>query len=453
MKVAGIIAEYNPFHSGHSYHIQKTRQVTGADYVIAVMSGNFVQRGEPACTDKYFRTFMALSEGADLVIELPVVYATASAEYFATAGVKLLTELGCVDYLSFGSEWAVLSDYKPYVDFLSEEEDEYQKLLKTYLKAGDSFPLARSRAIQTFFSEFSPGTMNIQRVEEFLKEPNHILGLEYLKALNRLRSGLLPVIVKREGAAYHELSLGDGYPSAAAIRNVLRRELHQRETLHRKPKPNNHGKRKREPDIEDVKSFSDKLHLALGENASPFIRHLGKGEYVLWDDLMYLLDYEILMHFQTKEGETGRDIFGVDKELLYRIRNEYQAGLSFDQLIRRLHTKNRTDAALKRALLHILLQIKQCDAAKDASELNVPYARVLGFCSRASALLKRIREYSRIPIIQRPAEGDSCFRHAPDSQRLYQLDFQSANLYEQIIARRCGRKAVSEMARQQIILK
>ena len=129
MKVAGIIAEYNPFHKGHQYHIEETRKKTGADYVVVVMSGDYVQRGEPAIADKYMRTRMALSGGADLIIEMPAIYATASAEYFATAGIGILDQLGCVDYLSFGSEWAEVEDFSAYATLFLEEPEEYRQIL------------------------------------------------------------------------------------------------------------------------------------------------------------------------------------------------------------------------------------------------------------------------------------------------------------------------------------
>ena len=146
MKVAGIIAEYNPFHKGHQYHIEETRKKTGADYVVVVMSGDYVQRGEPAIADKYMRTRMALSGGADLIIEMPAIYATASAEYFATAGIGILDQLGCVDYLSFGSEWAEVEDFSAYATLFLEEPEEYKQILQEKLKSGKSFPEARAFA-------------------------------------------------------------------------------------------------------------------------------------------------------------------------------------------------------------------------------------------------------------------------------------------------------------------
>ena len=152
MITAGIIAEYNPFHRGHQYHIEETRRQTGADYILVIMSGDYVQRGEPAVTDKYLRTRLALMGGADLVVELPVIYASASAEYFAAAGVKLLHQLRCVDYLSFGSEKAGVEDFEPFVKILSEEPPFYCRQLRAALKTGKNFPLAREEALMECIS-------------------------------------------------------------------------------------------------------------------------------------------------------------------------------------------------------------------------------------------------------------------------------------------------------------
>ena len=195
MKVAGIIAEYNPFHKGHQYHIEETRKQTGADYVIAVMRGDYVQRGEPAIADKYMRTRMA-----------------------ATAGIGILDRLGCVDYLSFGSEWADVEDYSSYATLFLEEPEEYRQILQEQLKRGKSFPEARAFTAGKLLFDSKPET-----AVEFLKEPNHILGLEYIKALRRRNSSIQPITVKRKGNHYHEKILAEEYSSATSIR----RELYQ----------------------------------------------------------------------------------------------------------------------------------------------------------------------------------------------------------------------------------
>ena len=212
MKIAGIIAEYNPFHTGHAYHIQKTRELTGADYIVVVMSGDFVQRGAPALYSKHLRTRMALLGGADLVFELPATHACESAEFFAQSAVGLLDGLGCVDVLSFGSESGDIEPFLKLGAFLATETPEYQNLLKEYLKKGESFPKARSLALQELLSDTDTDTGT------FLQTPNNILGVEYCKALCRRNSPIRPFTVKREGNAYHEESLKEQFPSASAIR-------------------------------------------------------------------------------------------------------------------------------------------------------------------------------------------------------------------------------------------
>ena len=544
MKTAGIIAEYNPFHMGHSYHIRKTREITKADYVIAVMSGDYVQRGEPACTDKYFRTRMALMGGADLVIELPVLYATSSAEIFASAGVTLLDKIGCVDYLSFGSEWAGLEDYKLYIKLFLDEPAPYSAMLHTFLKAGESYPLARSKAASRILSE--------ERSEEettaFLKEPNHILGLEYLKALSRRRSSIEPVVVIREGGGYHDGRLYEkDYSSASAIRRAL---VELRGSFS-------------EDGRENAKAIPRELAAALGDQAESFIAHISRGESVCWDDLMPLLDYQIMMGHrpdnhpgyrpdnhpgyqsdnqsgyrsdnhpgyqsddqseyrsdnqpgdqsdsqsdnhscdqliyqpddQSGLGSDNRSGYQRERssaELCSHIRKKYVRGCSFDQLISILHSKNRTDTALKRALLHILLHagegygIQQASGSIRTDHLSgrtllsgrmlLPepaYARILGFRRSAAPLLRQLRKESRIPIIQRTARGSELLNNIESGKSMhesigsedvfyktdiksarsvYELDIRAADLYEQTAARKCGRCVVSELARQQIII-
>ena len=186
MKTAGIIAEYNPFHTGHQYHIEQTRAITGADFIIVVMSGDFVQRGAPAFLSKLVRTKMALLGGADLVLELPASCSCQSAEYFAYHGVSLLHALGCVDFLSFGSECGDITQLRQAADFLTMESDAYKKYLRSLLQSGCSYPTARAKAAAALHPE-NAGFSTI------LDSPNNILGIEYLKALKRLKSAILPV--------------------------------------------------------------------------------------------------------------------------------------------------------------------------------------------------------------------------------------------------------------------
>ena len=216
MRIVGIIAEYNPFHNGHQYHIEKSLELTGADAAVVVMSGNFIQRGAPAIMPKHSRAKMALKNGASLVIELPVPYATGSAEYFAYGAVSLLDDFGCVDALCFGSECGNLNLLKTLAKILVKEPAEYKELLSCYLKQGNSFPLARQYAMRDY--------LHSDQVNDILAEPNNILGIEYLKALYRLNSTIEPYTIQRVSSHYHDQELQESYSSASAIRNVIKSE-------------------------------------------------------------------------------------------------------------------------------------------------------------------------------------------------------------------------------------
>lgn len=435
VKVAGIIAEYNPFHQGHRYHIEETRRKTGAEYVVVVMSGDYVQRGEPAVTDKYMRTRMALLGGADVVLEIPVVYATASAEYFATAGVKLLDQLGCVDVLSFGSEWATVDMYRPFVNILTEEPEEYCNFLKQRLQSGCSYPEARSRALIDLWNVPKVNTPGRFRgvscqdmgsnLERFLKEPNHILGLEYMKCLQRIGSGMESVAIRRRGSAYHDNSMQGTFSSATAIRGCLRGMQQDAETEEKK----------------------QSLAQALGENVGDLLFYIKKGETVSWDDLKPVLDYLMVMQPQLTEHT-----FGMEKELTFRMQKMYSQEASFEELVVKMHAKNRTDTALKRALLHMILQIGDWDFLKTAAEIPVPYARVLGFRKNAAPLLKAMRANAGIPVIQRPVQGQQMFADGTQEKMLFQTDLRASNLYESIAARKAGRPFVDERMYHQIIV-
>ena len=175
MKIVGLITEYNPFHNGHEYHIQQAKKITGADYCIAVMSGNYVQRGAPAFLPKHLRADMALRSGCDLIIELPVCYATGSAEYFAKGAISILNNLGCVDFICFGSECGEYNKLEKIASLLAEEPEDFKSLLQNNLKSGKTFPLARQQALKDYLNDDS--------LDCILEEPNNILGIEYIKAL------------------------------------------------------------------------------------------------------------------------------------------------------------------------------------------------------------------------------------------------------------------------------
>ena len=210
MKICGIVAEYNPFHNGHKYHIDKTKELYGATHIAVVMSGNFTQRGDPAIFDKYRRAEIALKNGADLVIELPVAYALGSAEQFALGAVSLLNSLGCVEMISFGSECgdvSLLEETAGAVMFAQQNDDFFMRM-----RAGDSYPVALQKTIEKYYEE---------DIIDALTAPNNTLAVEYLKALGEFGSSIKPVTIKRVGTD-HDSGVTKGYyASASHIRKSL----------------------------------------------------------------------------------------------------------------------------------------------------------------------------------------------------------------------------------------
>jgi len=218
MKVAGIIAEYNPFHNGHAYHIAETRRITGADYIIVVMSGDFVQRGEPAIVDKYARTRMALQNGADLVIELPTAYACGSAEYFATGAIRTLQALGVVDVVSFGCETQDVALLTILAELYLDEPAEFSADLQAKLRQGMTYPQARAAATEAYLlshncipaniSEDTSADMSedmiVEQLHRILASPNTILGIEYIKAIRKYSAAMEPVVIPRLGQYHSE---------------------------------------------------------------------------------------------------------------------------------------------------------------------------------------------------------------------------------------------------------
>lgn len=215
MNVVGIIAEYNPFHEGHAYQIQKAKEQCGAEFAVVVMNGDFVQRGEPAIFDKYTRTKEALLGGADLIFELPVRFGLSSAGDFAMGGILALNALPFVTHLCFGTETGDLTSLLQAASFLCDEPDSYRTRVKHFVKQGILYPKARSLALA---AESGLPT-------ETWDSPNNILGLEYCVALQKLHSKIKPFTIRREGQGYHDNdtpALSD-FPSATFLREKIRK--------------------------------------------------------------------------------------------------------------------------------------------------------------------------------------------------------------------------------------
>lgn len=369
MKTVGLIAEYNPFHNGHKYHMEEAKKLTNADYVVVVMSGDFTQRGCPAIMDKFVRAHMALAEGADLVIELPAVYATASAEYFALGAVSILDRLGCVDALVFGSESWDSCSFNQIAEFLVNEPEPYQAILKEKLSLGLSYPSARIQALQESCSV--PKT----ELGMLLTEPNNILALEYLKALKKLDSSIAPFAIKRMGSYYYEEKITSAYSSATSIRKAL---LQNRIPL-------------------------TALRSQIPENSFPiFCRALESISPISLDDFSGYGAYALLSHETELE-----DIFDIDPFLANRIRKNMEQYTSLSAFADLLKTKAYTHTRITRALCHLLLQIKTADMEYYINHGICSYARVLGFRKASSPLLSAIKKASSLPLITKPAKAYS----------------------------------------------
>ena len=378
MKIVGIIAEYNPFHNGHQYHIEEAIKIAGADAAIVVMSGDFVQRGTPAIMPKHIRAEMALNGGASLVLELPVPYATGSAEYFAHGAISLLNKLGCVDSICFGSECGEIIKLEELAHILSEEPEEYRFLLSSYLKQGNSFPHARQLAIHDY--------LNSDSADEILASPNNILGIEYLKALYRLHSKMKAYTIRRISSNYHDQELKETYSSASAIRNEIKRDS------------------------------MDTLLSQVSETNLKLLRNLKNLRYPVYpNDFSLVLKYKLMQ----ESKESLMKYADVSEELANRILNRLDEYKNLEQFCDILKTKELTYSRISRALLHILLDIKSEDYR------DITYARVLGFRKSHSGILTQIKQNASIPLVTK-------LTAFPDLEEL-KLDIKASNLYESVL--------------------
>lgn len=403
MIVNGIIAEYNPFHNGHKYHMEQCKNATGADYTIVVLSSNFTQRGEPAILDKFVRARMALENGADLVLELPISHAASSAEYYAQGGVSILDQLGVVDHLCFGSECGDIEVLQEFAKILSEESSAYVKDLKSGLSIGHSYPRARNRAITV-------SNPDMAKNEYILSSPNNILGIEYLKALLRLDSSMKPFTIMRAGSDYHDRFVSTSFCSALALRQAILSG-------------------------QDIESLSSQMPESAFRIMQETLREMSP---VTIDDFSHMLLYKLLMDQDL--GYYG--YMDVSHALSDRIRNQLKTFSGYTAFCNSLKSKNMTYARICRCLLHVMLEIKKEDYLAFGNPAKIPYARVLGFRKDAQPLLNAIKNNTSIPLITKLADAKSLL-----DDHAYSIlcqDLRRGSVYESILAQKCGKHARDE---------
>lgn len=355
--VLGIIAEFNPFHNGHLHHLVESKKITNSDYCIAIMSGNFTQRGEISIVDKWEKAKMAITNGVDLVIELPTLYAISSAENFASGAIKILNSLGVVDYISFGSESNNISLLDEIANVLAFEPQQYKTLLSHELSRGESYPKARENAVMMYLND-------VRKFANVLSAPNNILGIEYLKSLKRLKSDIQPLTIKREGAKFNDTSIPSNsrYASAAAIRTLCQSS----------------------DDITPIQKFVPEATFDILEE------NIKRGNFV---KNISAFDKEILYTFRKMSTAEIANLPDVSEGLEFSLKNAANECNSVVELLSIVKSKRYTQTRLQRILLYAILGITKKDM--EMSINTIPYVRILGFNDKGQELISQISKKNR----------------------------------------------------------
>ena len=345
--ILGIVSEYNPFHNGHVHHLQISKQLTKTDFTVAIMSGNFVQRGDTALVDKWTRAEMALKSGIDLVIELPTVYALSSAENFADGAVKILNSLGVVDFISFGSEIGEITPLLDVANILYKEPKEFSSLITAQLRSGLSYPKAREIALSQFFG-------SSQKYSSIVSNPNNILGVEYLKSLKKHRSHIRPLTIKRDYADYNSTQEENGIASATAIRTMIK-----------------NGK-----NVHKVIPY---------ESYELLEKCIEEGKIV---PSLAVFEKEIIYTLRKMTLSEIADLPDVSEGLENKIKLAANNFNTLEELIANIKSKRYTQSRIQRILLYALLNISKKDI--NQSKRVTPYIRVLGFNKHGKRIISAI---------------------------------------------------------------
>lgn len=430
MKTVGIIAEFNPFHNGHKYLIEQAKALTGADTAVIIMSGDFVQRGAPAVCNKYLRTEMSLKGGSDIVFELPVIYSLGSAEMFAEGAVKLLLSTKSIDYLFFGSECGDTDALIKCASIIEEytATENFKEELSGYIKSGVSYPSAFSKALSDALGN----------LVTLLYTPNNLLGIEYIRAILRLKkhaellsygtetsltySVRFPEImtVKRLGSDHFDNKM-DSFSSALSIREFLSSE-----------------KITSDPGLKE-------LFKAMPDDSSRIITdNINRSLPICDDDLSSML----YMRLNTLSDDELLSIPDINSDLLSKLTGCKGKKIVFSDLIMDLKSKCFTFTAISRALCRILLcpyYINAYEMLDKISENYVPYLRVLGFKKEKSEYLRSLRYSEEVKVVTKPSDG-------PIDNPSYALDIHAANLYEQVCLNKFKTGFIEELKTGPVII-
>ncbi|MEH7502443.1 nucleotidyltransferase [Neobacillus drentensis] len=379
MRAVGLIVEYNPFHNGHAYHLQTSKEAAEADVVIAVMSGNFLQRGEPALVSKWQRTKMALQNGVDIVFELPYRFATQKAETFANGAVSILDSVGC-DSLCFGSESGDLSTFLQTIDYLEVQQRTFNENIKQYIDTGVSYPKALSLAFQ-----------QLPDADKYLDiaKPNNILGLEYIKAIKQQKSTVSPMTIPRKNADYHDEHFASAtIASATSIRKAIFTE------------------NDRQTEIDQYVPEQTKLLL------KDYLQQY--QVFHQWENYWNYLQFR-LIHSSSDEL---KEIYEMEEGLENRLLASALSTNNFHEFMQQIKTKRYTWTRLQRLCVHILTNTKKEEMMRHSEKAS--YLRLLGMTTMGREYLNKKKSNLSLPLISKL----SSFK-----EKEINLDIKAARVY------------------------
>lgn len=411
MKAVGLVTEYNPFHNGHLYHLNKAMELTGADISVAVMSGDFVQRGEPAVLDKYTRTSMALNSGVNLVVELPVNYAVSSAESFAAGALKVLDYIKA-DSIAFGSESGDIERLSKLAHILCDNEDTLYKEISKCTANGISYAAARQKVVEKLTDKDTAA---------MLTSSNNILAVEYLKAIIKNNYAIKPYTVQRQGDSYNDTDIRSEYASATALRKNLK--------------------------ADNISEYIPvKAGLILSSNTNYiYPDDITEALFTRLLDILFASSYDknVFIENVMQYPDVSKEIAGrlyksamdmITRTVPQRSENKDNGTFSFGSLCEHIKTKEVPLSRIKRALVRITLGLDKKHMEKYANE---PYIRVLGFDKKGQEYLSYIRKTVEVPLITKTA----------DYKEMLLDDIHAANIYNMIVAGKYGVKELGDFVR------
>ena len=414
MKVCAVVCELNPFHNGHEYLFRTARSISGADFVVAIMSGDFTQRGLPAICDKYARAKMALDGGADLVAELPVIYATASADYFAQGAVSLASNMNIVTHLAFGSECGDLDMLRSCAG-LREQKDPGLHILSQ----GTESESTRNYRISKLIREGSSYAKAYAEVTGNSFAPNDMLAVRYIRSLDMTDSAIEPVCIKRVGGGYNS-SGSDDLSAISVRRKVMAREPY----AHLIPKYVYRT-------LESVANVSFPVY---------------PKDFSIQ---MYSITEKIIQEEKSMDAYLT-DFMDVSPNIAGRIRSNITKFTDHESFAGQVHSKEYTKSRIYRALLHIMLDIKKTDYPEDIEDISSPYVRILGFRKGSSALLAQLKEACVIPVISKA--GDAASILDDEAMYLFDKDIRAANLYDMACVFKFKKEPAHDFTREVVIV-